>query len=112
MEPQVSLPPTAVTGLAGVFKLLGDETRLRILYLLRESDEMNVLQLCRRLELRQPSVSHHLALLRGAGLISVRRDGKHNFYRIHRGLFDNVAASVAELSSADEASKLSRVESH
>ena len=65
-----------------LFKLLADETRVRILYYLQQTDELNVRELCQLLEQRQPSVSHHLALLRVAGLIEMRRDGKHNFYRL------------------------------
>jgi len=68
--------------LVQVFKLLSDETRLRVLmYLLREG-ELHVSALCERLEQSQPAVSHHLALLRVAGLIEARRDGKHNFYSV------------------------------
>jgi ArsR family transcriptional regulator len=64
------------------FKLLADETRLRILFFLLEKRELNVRTLCDLLELSQPAVSHHLALLRVDGLIECRRDGKHNYYRI------------------------------
>ena len=46
-----------IKGLVTVFKLLSDETRLKILFILREADEMNVLELCRILGQRQPSVS-------------------------------------------------------
>jgi ArsR family transcriptional regulator len=68
--------------LVQLFKLLADDTRVRILFFLQQSDELNVRQLCKLLRQRQPSVSHHLALLRDAGLINMRRDGKHNFYRL------------------------------
>jgi ArsR family transcriptional regulator len=62
--------------------LLADETRLRILHFLMQQPELNVRTLCELLAQSQPAVSHHLALLRVAGLIESRRDGKHNFYRI------------------------------
>lgn len=68
--------------LVKLFKLLADETRLRILYFLMQEGELNVRSLCQRLGQSQPAVSHHLALLRVDGLIEARRDGKHNFYRI------------------------------
>jgi len=55
--------------LVQVFKLLADETRLRVLmYLVREG-ELHVTALCDKLNQSQPAVSHHLALLRLAGLI-------------------------------------------
>ena len=66
---------------AASFKLLSDETRLRVLSLLIQHGELNVRTLCQQLDQSQPAVSHHLALLRDAGLIRARRDGKHNFYR-------------------------------
>lgn len=68
--------------LAQLFKLLADETRLRILYYLMQQDELNVGTLCKLLRESQPAVSHHLALLKEAGIIDYRRDGKHNFYRL------------------------------
>jgi ArsR family transcriptional regulator len=73
--------------LVQVFKLLADETRLKILLMLIREGELHVSALCDRLEQSQPAVSHHLALLRVAGLISARRDGKHNFYSVERGRF-------------------------
>jgi len=68
--------------LVQLFKLLADETRLRILYFLVQQDELNVRTLCKLLRQSQPAVSHHLALLRVAGVIQCRRDGKHNFYHL------------------------------
>jgi len=68
--------------LVQLFKLMADETRLRILFFLMQEQEINVRTLCELLQQSQPAVSHHLALLRVSGLIEARRDGKHNFYRI------------------------------
>lgn len=80
--------------LVQVFKLLSDETRLRILmYLLREG-ELHVTALCERLGQSQPAVSHHLALLRVAGLIEARRDGKHNFYSIRTKHFHRIMGEL------------------
>jgi ArsR family transcriptional regulator len=83
-----ALPALATLGeetardLVQLFKLLADETRLRIMYYLMQKDELNVRTLCRLLRQSQPAVSHHLALLRVAGIIECRRDGKHNFYHL------------------------------
>jgi len=99
----VFLPPVpgpAVKDLVKVFKLLSDETRLRILFDLSRCDELHVRALCDLLEQSQPAVSHHLALLRMAGLIECRREGKHNFYRVIperlQELLDRVFADVPE----------------
>jgi DNA-binding transcriptional ArsR family regulator len=59
---------------ASLFAALGEETRLRILMRLREGDA-TVGELADDLGIAQPSASRHLAVLRQAGLISVRRDG-------------------------------------
>jgi ArsR family transcriptional regulator len=77
-----SLPDPISKDLVQLFKLLSDETRLRILHYLMQTEELHVRALCDLLGQSQPAVSHHLALLRVAGLIESRRDGKHNFYRV------------------------------
>ena len=74
--------------LVRIFKLLSDETRLRILYSLSQAEELHVRALCELLQLSQPAVSHHLGMLRNAGIVDPRRDGKHNFYRILPGNFE------------------------
>ena len=77
-----SLGESTTRDLVQLFKLLSDETRLKILNYLMQKDELNVRTLCKLLRQSQPAVSHHLALLRVAGIIECRRDGKHNFYHI------------------------------
>ena len=67
--------------LARLLRILGDGTRLRILVELQKG-ERNVGQLCRTLRLRQPTVSHHLGLLRMSEIVSTRRSGKRVFYSI------------------------------
>ncbi|HEX4142532.1 MAG TPA: metalloregulator ArsR/SmtB family transcription factor [Pirellulales bacterium] len=84
-------PPAGAEQLIGdlvkLCKLLADETRLRILYFLTQSPELHVRALCDRLGESQPAVSHHLALMRVAGLIDRRREGKHNFYSLQTDRF-------------------------
>jgi ArsR family transcriptional regulator len=88
--------------LVQVFKLLADETRLKILlYLLREQ-ELHVSALCDRLNQSQPAVSHHLALLRVAGLIEPRRDGKHNFYSVREKHFHQLIGELFKTISNPE----------
>jgi ArsR family transcriptional regulator, arsenate/arsenite/antimonite-responsive transcriptional repressor len=85
-----------VHNLVEIFKLLSDETRLRIVFLLQQRHELNVRTLCQILRQSQPAVSHHLALLRVAGLIEMRRDGKHNYYRLLTHRFEESVRTVAE----------------
>jgi ArsR family transcriptional regulator len=73
-----------------VLRLLADAKRLRILLFLLAEQEVHVGDLCERLGQSQPSVSHHLALLRGAQLVEGRRQGKHNFYRLLPDRFEHL----------------------
>ncbi|MFO0868628.1 MAG: metalloregulator ArsR/SmtB family transcription factor [Pirellulales bacterium] len=82
-----SLPTQTAEDLVQLFKLLSDETRLQILNFLLQVDELNVGTLCDLLGQSQPAVSHHLALLRVARLIEMRRQGKHNFYHLQPAQF-------------------------
>jgi DNA-binding transcriptional ArsR family regulator len=68
--------------LVGIFRLLSDKTRLNILLLL-SGGERNVTGLCEELGLPQPTVSHHLGLLRMQNLIINRRNGKQVFYGLN-----------------------------
>lgn len=69
--------------LTTLFKLLSDKTRLNILMLLADG-ERNVSSLCEQLHLPQPTVSHHLGLLRLNNVIGNRRNGKQVFYTLNR----------------------------
>jgi DNA-binding transcriptional ArsR family regulator len=65
--------------LSTLLRLLSDKTRLNILLML-SGGERNVTSLCDALKLPQPTVSHHLGLLRMSNVITGRRDGKQVFY--------------------------------
>ena len=97
---QLDISNDLVVNLGKLFKLLSDDTRLRILYYLTQRDELHVRALCELLDESQPAVSHHLALLRVAGLIGRRREGKHNFYGLKTRQFsrmlDMLFASMPE----------------
>jgi ArsR family transcriptional regulator len=84
-----------------VLKLLADETRLKILLSLAREGELHVSALCERLGQSQPAVSHHLALLRAAGLLGSRRDGKHNFYGLQDARFRKIVGQLLEGMNVD-----------
>ncbi len=65
-----------------IFKALSDETRLRILKLL-EHGELCVCDIVAALDMIQPNVSFHLGVLKEAGLIKDRKQGKWTHYRIN-----------------------------
>ena len=70
-----------IQAVAQFFKILGDPTRLRILLELQEK-EKNVSMLCKMLKMAQPTVSHHLGILRMGGVVATKRAGKEIFYFI------------------------------
>lgn len=63
-----------------LFFALGEPARQQILVLLTEYEELNVNQLTERLPLSRPAISHHLKILRQAGLVGVRQAGVENFH--------------------------------
>lgn len=77
------------------FQALADETRLRLLHLMGEQ-EICVCFFVEVLDQPQPYISRHLAYLRRAGLVEVRRDGKWMHYRIARSLSEGAAAVLRE----------------
>ncbi len=83
-------PPAAVVRL---HRALGDETRLRILKLLAGND-LYLTEIAQHLELSKPTIKHHLALLRAAGLVTVVEAGAVIYYSLRR---DRIEASSAEL---------------
>ena len=70
-----------LSSLAQFFNLLSDKTRLQIVFLLA-AGESNVTGLCKELKLAQPTVSHHLGLLRMNRLIINKRKGKEVIYSL------------------------------
>jgi ArsR family transcriptional regulator len=66
---------------SALFRLLGDEARLRLLRVLAR-DRFNVTELTGILGLAQSGVSRHLGLLKDAGLVSEERDGAYSYYRL------------------------------
>ena len=74
-------------------KALADETRQRILEMLLE-EEMSVSDIVEAFSMSQPSISHHLSVLKQFGLVTGRKEGKHVFYAINR---DNVMECCGQL---------------
>ena len=68
--------------LADGFKLLGEPNRVRILHALLEAGEMCVGDLAATVDVSETTVSHALRLLKGAGIVRNRRDGRLIYYRL------------------------------
>src|SRR5213594_833931 len=68
--------------LAARFKALADPTRVAIINSLSAADEVCVCNLTETFELSQPTISHHLRILREAGLVESSRRGTWAYYRL------------------------------
>jgi ArsR family transcriptional regulator len=79
-----------------LFRALGDRTRLRLLNLMGDN-EICVCYLVEALNLSQPKISRHLAYLRRAGVVAVRREGKWMHYRVVTPNDPQAAATFREI---------------
>ncbi len=78
---------------SGVLKAMADPTRIAILLLLVDG-EKSVSEMVEKLGLSQPSVSHHLEILKRAGLVFKERKGKHIFSRIHPSVLSKTSKGM------------------
>jgi ArsR family transcriptional regulator len=76
------LPADDAVRLAARFKALADPTRVAIVNRLAQADETCVCDLTAAFDLSQPTISHHLKVLREAGLVEATRRGTWAFYRV------------------------------
>jgi ArsR family transcriptional regulator len=89
------LPPDAAEALAARFKALADPTRVAIVNRLAGAGEVCVCNLVAEFDLSQPTVSHHLRLLREAGLVEAERRGTWAYYRLVPEAIDGLRAALA-----------------
>jgi len=78
------------------FSLLSDKTRLGILAQLAKGPS-NVTAICKALKLKQPTISHHLGLLRMGRLVSGTRQGKSVIYAADKKALKELQAAVGKL---------------
>ncbi|OFX15643.1 MAG: hypothetical protein A2V59_00190 [Armatimonadetes bacterium RBG_19FT_COMBO_69_19] len=74
---------------------LGDETRLKMVKLLAAHEALCVCELQQAFDLGQPTVSHHLKILREAGLVDVARRGTWAYYALRRDALKRVLQDLA-----------------
>ena len=83
--------------LRGVYRALGDASRLRVIGVLASEGQMTVSGLSQRIGLSQPLISWHLRILRLAGLIETRRSGREVLCTLRRDAFEELHAAESEL---------------
>lgn len=85
-------------GQARLLKALADSTRLRILSLLsRNEGEICVFEIVESISLEQPTISHHLRVLRDAGLVDYHKKGLWAYYYIQRDVLKHAQELINEL---------------
>ncbi len=89
-------PPAAMIRL---HRALGDETRLRILKLLTDRD-LYMTEIAHELGLSKPTIKHHLALLRSAGLVTVTEEGAVMYYSLRRDRLDEANRDIGRFLTA------------
>ncbi|WP_019177935.1 ArsR/SmtB family transcription factor [Methanomassiliicoccus luminyensis] len=91
------LPASEVNGLSAIFKIIGDPTRIRIMWALNES-ELCGCELAAVLGTTRSAVSHQLRTLRDAKLVKFRREGKNVYYSLDdQHVTDIVRLALAHL---------------
>ncbi len=96
LEPHDPLaPPQSVLRL---HRALGDDTRLRILRLLKDRD-WYLTEIAERLELSKPTIKHHLAQLRAAGLVTLTEEGGLSYYSLRRDRLDDATSELVRFLS-------------
>jgi len=92
--------PSALPGATlRLFKALGDETRLRILRLLAGGD-LYLTEIAERMRLSKPTVSHHMVVLRAAGLVTVTETGGLTYYTLRRERLADASVDLQRLVGA------------
>ena len=86
--------PAPWRNISRVFSALGDEHRQRILLTFDKGERLNVGQLVSVSPLSRSAVSHHLKILRDAGVLQSRKEGKEVFFWINRDALDESISAV------------------
>jgi ArsR family transcriptional regulator len=87
-----------------VFKAIADPTRREILRLLR-SEEMNAGDVAAHFDMTKPTMSHHFAVLKTAGLITSRREGQTIWYSLNTTVLEDVLAWTMDLAQGAKGDK-------
>jgi len=93
--------PDRASSVARTSRALGDVTRLAIVELLAANGELCVCDVVEALDTAQPLLSHHLRVLREAGLVSDRRQGRWTYYALEPNAFVGYTGDIAALAKGE-----------
>jgi ArsR family transcriptional regulator, arsenate/arsenite/antimonite-responsive transcriptional repressor len=86
------MDPQQAEAVAHILKALADPVRLRLMSLIAASGEACVCDLTVPFDVSQPTISHHLRVLRQAGLVDAERRGTWVYYRARRDALDAIGS--------------------
>ncbi len=98
IQKQISLLANSFIACSEILTAIGDETRLHIILEMMKMEACNGVRVCeitKKTNLSRPSVSHHLQIMKRAGIIKVRKEGTKNYY-----YFDPETKAFEQLISA------------
>lgn len=84
---------------AYMLKAISNATRLRVISLLNESDELSVSQMVEELDCEQSLLSHHLTDMRARGVLNCRKDGKNCFYSLKNKQITQILSCIQSCNS-------------
>ena len=88
--------PREWRAMAKVFVALGDEHRQRILLTFEKGERLTVGQISQVSTLSRPAVSHHLKILRTAGILEAQKAGKEVYLRVNKALVEDTLRTVLD----------------
>lgn len=97
--------------LSGTLQALADPTRRAILHMLNDGD-LTAGEIAARFQIAAPSVSHHLSVLKHAGLVSSQRSGQRIIYRLNATVVQEVIQQLMGLFRVGEGGPNPRMEEH
>ena len=96
--PSITVPPARVDASVEVLKALADPTRLQMVGVLKRSTRpVCICDFTAAFELSQPTISHHMAKLRSAGLVEAEKGGIWTYYRLADPLPSRASALLEPL---------------
>lgn len=85
-----------------VWNALADPTRRQILTLLKKSD-LNAGEIAEHFNMTKPSISHHLNILKQAGLVTAKKAGQNVIYSLNISVFEEILQLISDLAGRKEA---------
>jgi len=86
---------------AKLFKILSDVNRIKIIEML-SCNEICAFSILEKLEITQPTLSHHMRALEEVNLVSTRKEGTWTYYKLNRKMISNILVFLIQVTSHEE----------